>query len=249
MSKLYEKFKDRELITLKEIKKEFPKINHKATIKYLLKNEKWTLIQKGIYKNNNFYEVNKFILASSLVDDALLGYHAALEVWGVAQSVYNTVHILTAKNQDVKPKTIDGILYQPVKKTIDKGIAKVPMGSHAILCIDQERMVIDCIDKLKYVGGLEEYFKSISSVHYINEKKIIEYLKAYDKISLYHKVGFVLDHFKSQWNLSEYTLKTIENEVSRKKAVLLDSSKKEVSFINKWNLLIPKNFKALVNEY
>ena len=248
MSKVYKKFQDLEVISIEEIRKEFPKINHRAVIKYLLKKGYWKVLKKGLYQNTAFHDVNKFILGSKLFKNGVISYHSALEVHGLAQSVFNTVHILIANIQNVEQSVINGITYQPVKNTITKGVIKVPIGQNQVLCIDQERTIIDCIDKLKYVGGLEEYFKSISSISYINEKRVIDYLDAYDKAALYHKVGFVLDHFKNQWKISEYTLRSIENGISKKKAVFLEPKSKKVVFVKKWNLLIPKNFASLIGE-
>lgn len=248
MSKIYKKFQDSEVISIEEIRKEFPKVNHRAIIKYLLKKGYWKVLKKGLYHNTAFHDPNKFILGSKLFKDGVIGYHGALELHGLAQSLFNTIHVLTTNTQNTEKSVIDGITYQPVKSTISKGIIKVPVSQSRVLCIDQERTVIDCIDKLKYVGGLEEYFKSIGSIAYINEKKIIDYLAAYDKTALYHKVGFVLDQFKNQLKISEYTLRSIENGISKKKAVFLEPKSKKVAFVKKWNLLIPKNFASLVGE-
>ena len=248
MSKIYKKFQDFEVINIEEIRKEFPQINHRAVIKYLLKKGYWKVLKKGLYQNTAFQDINKFILGSRLFRGGVIAYHSALEVHGLAQSIFNTVHIFITNIQNVEKSIINEIKYQPVKNTISKGVIKVPIGQSQVLCIDQERTVIDCIDKLKYVGGLEEYFKSISSIAYINEKKVIDYLDAYDKAALYHKVGFVLDHFKNQWKVSEYTLRSIENGISKKKTVFLEPKSKKVVFVKKWNLLVPKNFASLIRE-
>ena len=108
--------------------------------------------------------------------------------------------------------------------------------------------MIDCIDKLKYAGGFEEYYKSISSIDYINEKKIIKYLKKYGKVALYHKVGFVLEQFKNKWHITDYTLKSLLSGISLLSTVYLDPSNKEIKYNSKWNLYVPKNFEALISS-
>src|SRR3989338_7485432 len=109
MSKIYKKFQDLEVISIEEIRKEFPKINHRAVIKYLLKKGYWKVLKKGLYQNTAFHDVNKFILGSKLFKGGVVGYHSALEVWGLAQSVFNTVHIFTPIIQNVEKSAINGI--------------------------------------------------------------------------------------------------------------------------------------------
>ena len=248
MNKTYKHFKDQQIITLCEIKKQFPGINHRVAVKYLLKSGYIKLVKKGVYLNKEFQSPDKFILATKLITNGIIGYHSALELHGLAQSTYNTVHIITDKPYDVKPFTAYEISYKPVKQDINFGKTKVIRGSEEVITTDIERTLIDCIDKLKYAGGFEEYFKSISGVSYINEKKIIKYLKKYDKVALYHKVGFVLEHFKNKWHITDYTLKSLLSGISLLNTVYLDPSNKEIKYNSKWNLYVPKNFEALTSS-
>ena len=248
MSKIYKQFKDKQIITLDEIKKQFPGINHRAAIKYLLKSGYFELIKKGVYLNKVFQSPDKFLLANKMVLDGVIGYHSALELHGLAQSSYNTVHIITEKPYDIKPFTSYEISYKPVKQDTSFGKAKVIRGSEEVLVTDIEKTLIDCIDKLKYAGGFEEYYKSISSIDYINEKKIIKYLKKYGKVALYHKIGFVLEHFKNKWHITDYTLKSLLSGISLLNTVYLDPSNKEIKYNSKWHLYVPKNFEALISS-
>lgn len=252
MSKIYKQFKDKQIITLSEIKKQFPEMNHRVAVKYLLKTGYLELLKKGVYLNKAFQSPDKFILATKTVSGGIVGYHSALELHGLAQSSYNTVHIITDKPYNVKPFTAYEINYTPVKQDVSFGKTKVIRGSEEVITTDIERTLIDCIDKLKYTGGFEEYFKSISSESYVNEKKIIKYLKKYDKVALYHKVGFVLEYFKNKWHITDYTLKSLLSGISLLNTVYLDPPnkgiKKEIKYISKWNLYIPKNFEALISS-
>ncbi|MBI2995277.1 MAG: hypothetical protein HYY52_01010 [Candidatus Melainabacteria bacterium] len=248
MSKIYKQFKDKQIITLREIKKQFPEMNHRVAVKYLLKTGYLEVLKRGVYLNKAFQSPDKFLLAHKIIPDGIIGYHAALELHGLAQSSYNIVHIITDEPYNVKPFTAYGINYKPVKQDVSFGKTKVIRGSEEVIVTDIERTLIDCIDKLKYAGGLEEYFKSISSESYINEKKIIKYLKKYDKVALYHKVDFVLEYFKDKWNITDYTLKSLLSGISLLNTVYLDPSNKEIKHNPKWNLYIPKNFEALISS-
>ena len=248
MNKIYKQFKDKQIITLKEIKKQFPEINHKAAVKNLLKTGYLQLIKKRIYLNTEFQSVDKFLLAKKVVPDGIIGYHSALELHGFAQSSYNTVHIITDKPYNVKPFTAYTIDYKSVKQDTSFGKTNIVRSSEEVSVTDIEKTLIDCIDKLKYAGGFEEYFKSISSISYINEKKIIKYLKKYDKVALHHKVGFMLEYFKDKWHITDYTLKSMLSGISLLNTVYLDPANKEIKYNSKWNLYIPKNFEALISS-
>ncbi len=247
MSKIFKQFKDKKIVTLDEIKKQIPGINHRVSIKYLLKSGQFELIKKGIYFNKLFQSPDVFLLANKIAPSGIIGYHSALELHGLAQSSYNTIHIITDKPANLKSFTAYGINYTPVKQDVSFGKIKLIRSSEEVIVTDIERTLIDCIDKLKYAGGFEEYFKSISSQSYINEKKVIKYLKKYDKVALYHKVGFVLEHFKTQWHITDYTLKSLLSGISLLNTVYLDPDNKSIKYISKWNLYIPKNYEALIS--
>ena len=55
---------------------------------------------------------------------------------------------------------------------------------------DEERTVIDCIDRIDRAGGLEELLHAIAAMTYLNENKLMTYLEIYDKQFLYQKTGF-----------------------------------------------------------
>jgi predicted transcriptional regulator of viral defense system len=55
---------------------------------------------------------------------------------------------------------------------------------------DEERTVIDCIDRIDRAGGLEELLHAIAAMTYLNENKLLNYLEIYDKQFLYQKTVF-----------------------------------------------------------
>ena len=66
-----------------------------------------------------------------------------------------------------------------------------------------ERTIVDSINMLGKIMDIEEFIKCLDLIHLINERKIIEILKAYDKEVLYRKVGYILSFYKDDFKLSD----------------------------------------------
>ncbi|GAI22500.1 unnamed protein product, partial [marine sediment metagenome] len=100
---------------------------------------------------------------------------------------------------------------------------------------------------LKYSGGVEEYFKSIEMFPYVDFKKILKYLKIYQKKVLYRKVGFILSYFTKKWNFPKKVKSKMKANLSKKIYYL--TSRKEKNQLNKeWNLIVPVRLESLIKE-
>lgn len=209
-------------------------------------------VKKGLYYTlpqdvpPETYLIDKFLVANKLAPDAVIAYHAALELHGAAYSVFNTAHVLTSKH--FKTFVFQGITYQAVLRSHNFGIEKIKREAADVSCTDRERTVIDGLDRIKYAGGLEEYLKSIEMFPYINFEKIEHYLNLYNKKALYAKVGFILSLMEKRWEFPERYKNRFKAKLSRMTYYLTD--KGQASELNKeWNLMIPKKLKSLMSEF
>lgn len=205
-------------------------------------------VRKGLYVIappnlvNKEFSPDKFLIAGKVKDDYYLSYHSALELHGVAQSAYNRVWI-TCKNP-IKSFSHCSIAYQFVTTRHYFGITELNRQRNSLKVSDREKTFLDCVRRPKYAGGWEELLKSADGFPYLDGKQLLIYLKKFDETGLYQKVGFILEHLEP--SVSKEIMKKIESEVGDR-TYYLDKGKGS-HYLAKWNLMVPDNFKELVEH-
>lgn len=190
---------------------------------------------------------DKYLVAAKLQKKSYLSYHTALELHGVAESVYNTVFISVPRQ--AKPFQFQGTTYLFVTKYDSFGLTKVKINGIPLIVTDREKTILDGIDRLKYAGALEEYLKSVSSFPSIDVSKLIRYLKLSKKKALYAKVGWLLSLLIKQWFVKQSVLDELRKHLS-KRTFYLQETNGNVSFHfnSTWNLMVPENVESLMEE-
>lgn len=253
--KLYKDFYEQKVFTFNDVIEKYKKSNTVGSLRLLLynckvngyifsaKNGLYYIIPQGFSKDN--YIVDKYLIANKLTSAGILGYHSALELLGVAQSVSNNVFVLTKER--LSNFKFQEINYIGVAGNAKFGYITVIRDGIPICVTDRERTLIDGIDKLKYVGGLEEYLKSIETFPSVDFKKIEEYLRKYNKINLYSKVGFILSFFEKKWSFTDGIHKNLKSKITRK-TYYLTGAGKPGKFNKEWNLIVPENLQELIHS-
>jgi predicted transcriptional regulator of viral defense system len=162
---------------------------------------------------------DKFLIGAKLSPAGIIGYHSALELHGASYSSYNSIYIITQKY--FRPFKFQGI---------------------------RERTIIEGINGLKYMGGLEEYFKSIELFPSIDFDQAIKYLKRFNKKILYTKIGFLLSYFKKRWSFPENYREEIKAHLGTRINYLSDK-REEAKLDKEWNLMVPVRLESLLGEY
>ncbi len=251
--KIYKDFYEQRVFTLTELKERYKKDNTPGSLNVLLHQAKMNgyidSIKKGLYYiiphgfSKPEYQVDKYLIAAKMSPSSVIGYHSALELLGVAQSVFNRVFVLT--DQRISAWDFQGTRFIGVSGNPDFGQMTLTRDGVAARVTDRERTLIDCVDRLRYAGGLEEYLKSVDGFPSVNFERLEEYLQRYGKVSLYSKTGFILSFFEKKWLLPEDTRARLRKKI-RKKVYYLDTAKKENTLNKEWNLMVPLNLKEFI---
>ena len=184
---------------------------------------------------------NKYEIASNISDMACVAYHSAMEYHGLGHQLFNEMSVISTST--FRTFEFEGITYIRHQPKIMEGVT-VPVMNTKIKVTDLERTVIDCIDRIKYAGGLEELLNNFTSVAYIDETKLKTYLDAYGKSSLYQKAGFLLSMYKKQWRLSADFFHHCKGHIGQSTRYLTDAADNS-AYNSEWRLCIPKNRIAL----
>ena len=187
---------------------------------------------------------NRYAIASHAAQDAYVAYHSAFEYHGLANQVYYEVYV--ASPSRFRAFEHDGLTYQYVPSPFCGGVDSKANG---VRVTDLERTVIDNIDNFEKAGGLEELLRCIGMVPYLDGLKLIGYLTGYDKVGLYQKTGYILEHFKDALKLSEDFFIACLNKVPKSKRYLYEGLRQEPRVLNKsWALYVPEDLLAVTKK-
>lgn len=246
--KLYSTLYQKRIITTEDVVKILKEL-HKSADYITNLREKGFLqkIKQGVYAivppnmiGNDTYLPDKFLIAAHLKKKYYISHHSALELHGLAESLFNKVYItLLNYSQSFEYK---GITYTFVSTKHFFGIERIAYKSVNISISDLEKTVLDCIRNIHFTGGLEELVKSISGIPSLNYEKILDYLEQFNEQILYHKTGFLLECVKDLSPPKKF-LNTLKEHIG-KKVYYLDKEKTS-AYNKKWNIMVPKNFLEL----
>ncbi len=223
----------------------------KNTLHYYVKIGRLLNIRRGIYavippgESPNDFIVDPYLLAAKMTTDSVLGYHTALELYGVAYSMFNRFTFLTA--QKSKLFEFQQQSFQPVSisKTLRDqamiGIQKIDRQGVTLLVTTPARTFVDVIDRVNLSGGWEEIVRSISKMVVLDIDEVIRYCLLLNNKTLTAKVGFFLEQRQGAFSVSENKLKPLLTFLPEKPQYISDTQQGSCKLVKKWNLMIPSS--------
>jgi predicted transcriptional regulator of viral defense system len=183
-------------------------------------------------------------LASRMAPDAAVAYHTALEAHGFAQSVFERLTFVTWTK--TKPTSFKGRRFVPVRPrapllAADRGerwIERAERAGIEIRVTSLERTVVDVLDRPALAGGVEEVWRSLSSVPALDPEPLEEYVKLLGSRTLAAKVGFFLETHREELVVPDALLERLRAGVPRS-PVFMDRSLGG-RLVPGWSLVVPR---------
>ena len=186
----------------------------------------------------------RYEIASKIKDDAYITHHSALEYHGIANQVFYEVYVSGMKH--FNPFEYDDVLYKYATPRSNLGVIENADGVRAT---DMERTLLDSISDFEKIGGLEEVLKSIELIPFLDEAKLLDYLKKYNKQVLFQKSGYILSHFQNLLRLSDDFFAQCEKNTLKSSRYLYSGVQHTPhKFDNRWQLVVPENLLKVISK-
>ena len=196
----------------------------------------------GVYRGAlSQLPLNRFAVPSRLREDAVIGFHSALEYAGLANQTFRTTYYLSTRprrNVVFEQQTYHCVT-PPHRLVKAKRLeTQVELTATNIRVTGRERTLVDCLLHLEYSGGVAELDQSLSMFPSFDFEKALDYLKLLKHPWLYARVGFLLDRqadrlfFSGKWR----------DEFLRRKprgVVYLEKKTPGLKWVPLWNLMVP----------
>jgi len=213
-----------------------------------MKKELVKKIRKNIYSVVNPATgqllATRYQIACAITDTAYISHHSAFEYYGLTNQVFNEIYV--SSETKFNHFEYNHITYKFIASKMNEGILEAK-NTTGIKITDLERTVIDSIRDFNKIGGLEELLNCLEGIQYLNEKKLKRYLDVYDIQGLYQRVGYFLNHYRKEMQLSKEFIKYCKNNIGKSKRYLVNEVKEDNYYNNEWGLMVPEDLFGIVD--
>ncbi len=185
-------------------------------------------------------------IASRLTHDYVIAYHSALEAHGVAHTPFRRVTLLSAQTPlKIEYRGYEFAVLRPPKSLLANGAWKTSSvqlrrGNELITVTSRERTLADCLDSLRWAGGIEEVLHSVGSFPSLNVDDAITYLDLLGSASTIARVGWVLSADPDLWRVTPAELAALRSRLG-KGPYFLDHRSHPSKFVREWHLYVPEH--------
>lgn len=215
------------------------------------------LMKKGLIKKvrkNIYSAVNpvtgqivatRYQIACAITDTAYISHHSAFEYYGLANQVFYEVYV----SSETKFNTFeyDHVTYKYVASRMREGIIEAKNTTN-VRITDLERTVIDSIRDYNKIGGFEELLRCLERIHYLDETKLLRYLEVYNTQGLYQRVGYFLQHYQKEMQLSNSFIDCCKEKIGKSRRYLLNDSNKRCVYNSEWKLMVPEDLFEITEQ-
>ncbi len=135
-----------------------------------------------------------FILASSLIEKYYISYRTALAHYGLTEQLPLYIYIATTERKGRLECRLQNYVFRFIrlKKSKFFGFRTELMGDREIFLAEQEKAIVDCLDKERYAGSIIETAKALNNSS-ISIRKVKGYAIRMNNSSLVRRLGYLLD--------------------------------------------------------
>jgi predicted transcriptional regulator of viral defense system len=243
----------RQVFSLEDFTKAFPELSSEAAKKQLQRaasRGEVKSVGRALYavvpgdQLPSLHRTDPFLLLNARVDDAVFCGHSALELNGLAYSVWNVVTAYTSGNRQsfqregtryrllATPKPLTRYIAEPSLKKVDR-------HGTFLMVLSIERTLVEGFRSPKEFGGLSEFLDSVGHIDRVKESALLSVLEAFGEKKLYACVGWFLEREQPRLSVSPNFLEVCRHHQPTK-PVYLTRNMGAVRKASGWNLLIPE---------
>jgi predicted transcriptional regulator of viral defense system len=190
-------------------------------------------------------DVDSYLVASHLQDDAVVAFHAALQFHGKAYSLWRKFHYFSSWR--VRPFSFQDRQFVPVLvpatlralPDVGGGIREVRHAGGLVRVTSLERTLIDVLDAPDKGGGWEEIWRSLEMVEFFDLDAVIVYVKNLGSALTAARVGFFMEQHRETLMVEDKHLDGLR-ALAPTQPRYFDRKREPGKLISRWNLVVPE---------
>jgi len=246
-------FRHEEFAALKTTTRTLKQISVNTALQYYVKTFRIRPIRRGLYavippnQTVDNVVIDSYLIAGKPTDDAVIGYHSALELLGLAYSSFGQLTYITVKKS--KPFEFENNWYQPVavpialqnKQCANIYVETINRQGVDIKITNAARTFVDVLDRVELSGGWEEVYRSISNLVVLNIDEVIDYCLRLENARLNAKVGYFLSQRQDAFAVSEDQLAPLMKKKPKVPQYASKAPGEKFRLVSPWNIYLPES--------
>jgi len=189
--------------------------------------------------------VDPYLVATKLVPDAVLAYHAALQFHGKTYALWRRFHYLTRGR--ARPFSFRDMEFVPVQAPLalravpdlGGGVVEKRHGGGVVRVTSLERALVDVLDAPGKAGGWEEIWRSLEMVEFFDLDAVVEYALKLGSALTVARVGFFLEQHRDVLMVEDRYLDALRAQAPAQPRYL-DVAREPGRLVSAWNLVVPE---------
>lgn len=252
--KTYDLFRTHSVFSLGEAREALtPRGGQMETVerlKYHLESERLKHVSRGVYAVVPAgvavaqFRPDPFLVAAAARLDGIFSYHSALELLGVAHTVWSHCTLYVARRR--RPIVLDDatirFLDHPgplsTKSLRHTGTRRVERQGRILETTGPERTLVEGFRRPALAGGLEELVSSAGAFPVLDLDLLMEILRRYGIANLWAATGWFLERFQKDFHVPPEFLARLESHRPHSPQYL-DRGRRGGKLVSRWNLILP----------
>ena len=186
---------------------------------------------------------HEFIIASYLIEPYYIGFRSALNYYGYTEQTSRIVFIASTRQKFKASLKISGVTYRFVSLSERKffGIKKISVDGVQINISEPEKTIVDCLNRLRYCGGISELAKALwYGRDELDFTRIAEYSRRNGNRAASQRLGYLMETLGFT---VDKAIKILQQSISRRYARLDTLSEAKGKYIARWKVIVnvPEN--------
>lgn len=208
-------------------------------------------IRRGLYAtvprgvSASSAQIDPYLLATKLSEDAVVAYHASLQFHGKAYSVWRRFPYLTRSR--LRPFSFRDVEFVPVQAPaavrslpdMGGGVVERRHAGGLVRVTTLERTLVDVLDAPQRCGGWEEAWRSLEMVEFFDLDIVIEYAARLGSAVTAARVGLFLEMNREQLMVEASHLDALRR-LAPAQPRYFDAQRESGEFVRGWNLIVPR---------
>ena len=187
--------------------------------------------------------VDRFLLASRLRPEAVIGYHSALELHGYAYTAEFDVQAIAPGEPGLfKTKEFSCRFVRPPTPLGPESLTTVDRLGQSVAVTTLERTVVDLFDRPDLACGAEELINSLDLVGRLDAEQLAAHLAANRNATAAGAAGWWLESRREHLRVPDSALEAIHKLAPRKNRYALGATVGMGQTAHGWGVILPRAF-------
>ena len=194
-------------------------------------------IPESVILDKKQYKEDAILIAAKSLKNVFLSHYTALSIHGLAERYTTQIYVTTLHHQRNMKYHDFHVQYLTVVPRRFFGMKSMNYSHQKISVADQERTILDTVNKPAYAGGWGELISCFKNLEQINWTILLTYIKKFNNKILARRIGYLMDNLKNV-SIPRKINKEIKH-YSGNNIYYFDSTKEGI--LNpEWNIIVPK---------